>query len=84
MIDREQEKPTAKVNALLEDTGQAENLPYRVELWDNPADQVQRLLARAANVLLARAIFKEAQTEYPGRRVTVSDGAKIIADSGKP
>lgn len=83
MIDRDQNKPTAKVSAPLDETGQAENLPYRVELWDGPANQVERLLARATNAMLARAIFKEAQSEFPGRRITVRDGAKIIADSQK-
>jgi hypothetical protein len=84
MIDREQEKSTAEVKALLGEAEQVENLPYRVELWTGSSSQVERILARATNAQLASAIFKEAVNEYPGRRVTVSDGPKIVLDSGQP
>jgi hypothetical protein len=59
-----------------------EELPYRVELWraDGRAE-VERVLARALNPSLARAIFTAATAEHPGRRLTLSEGDRIVADS---
>jgi hypothetical protein len=63
-------------------TGPPEDLPYQVELWrDGGADNVERVLARAQNAQLGRAIFKAATTEHPQRRITLRNGDQIIADS---
>ena len=62
----------------------AEELPYRVELWHaERRETVERVLARAASAQLARAIFKAAQVEHPGRHITLRRGGRIIADSGR-
>jgi len=59
-----------------------EDLTYRVELWrDGGREGVERILARAASVQLAHAIFHAARQEHPQRRVTLSQGQKILADS---
>jgi len=59
-----------------------EDLPYRVELWRAEGeDGVERVLARAATVQLARAIFKAAQGEHPQRRITLCKGNRVVADS---
>ena len=58
-----------------------EELPFHVELWLEDSDEVERILARAVSAALALAIFKAAQVEYPQRRVTLSNGDRIIADS---
>lgn len=59
-----------------------EDLPYRIELWHAEAgDAVERVLGRAVTNQLARAIFNAAQGEYPERRITLSKGARILADS---
>jgi hypothetical protein len=64
-------------------TGTGE-LPYRVELWhDGVGDTVERVLARALNAQLARAIFKAATGEHPNRRITLRRGARVIADSAR-
>jgi hypothetical protein len=61
-----------------------EELPFRVELWhDGGHDTVERILARAANAQLARAIFKAAQGDHPQRRITLRRDNRIIADSAK-
>ena len=63
---------------------EAEELPYRVELWhDGVGDTVERVLARALNVQLARAIFRAATGEHPSRRITLRKGARVIADSAR-
>ncbi|MFZ5779936.1 MAG: hypothetical protein ACOY4R_06980 [Pseudomonadota bacterium] len=59
-----------------------EDLTYRVELWrDGGSGGVERVLARAASMQLAHAIFRAARQEHPKRRVTLSDGREILADS---
>jgi len=76
----------SKDNALRSDGASApkEELPFRVELWhDGGGDAVERILARAANAQLARAIFKAAQREHPERRITLRKENRIIADSAK-
>ena len=62
------------------DSQPAEDLPYRVELWRGDGGAVERVLARAASVQLAHAIFRAAQQEHPDRRVTLSLGRQIVAD----
>ena len=55
---------------------------FRIELWDAKGrDKVERVLARALNETLGRAIFKAAQTEHPERRITLCKGDRIIADT---
>jgi hypothetical protein len=57
---------------------------YRIELWlDGPGDQIERVLARAAGVELARAFFKAALSEHPGRRITLRKGNRTIEDSSR-
>lgn len=57
-----------------------ETLPYRIELWDAVADE-RRILARAVNAQLARAIFRAASAEHPEARITLRRGNRAIADS---
>ena len=82
MIEREQDE--ASVSRLGSAAKPEEKLPYRIELWDG-ADRavIERVLARAFSSQLARAIFKAARTEHPGRRVTLSRGGRILADSAE-
>jgi hypothetical protein len=61
--------------------GRAEKLPYVVELWDDAGAAVEKVLARAARVSLARAIFHAAKGEYPNRRICMRQGPKALADS---
>ena len=59
-----------------------EELPYRVELWHAESlDEVERVLARALSAQLAHAIFQAARVEYPQRRITLTNGDKIVADT---
>ena len=55
-----------------------EKLPYQVELWDAERHRVERVLGRAANASLGRAIFTAAQTEHPGRYITLRRGSKLV------
>jgi hypothetical protein len=59
----------------------SEDFPYRIELWRADANELERVLARAASVQLARAIFKAAQGEHPERRITLRKGNRVLSDS---
>jgi hypothetical protein len=60
----------------------SEDLVYRIELWgEGPSRSVERTLARALSVQLARAIFKAAQEEHPGRRITLRKRNRTLADT---
>jgi hypothetical protein len=61
-----------------------EKLPYRIELWDaDDPDCIERVLARAFSAALGRAIFKAARVEHPDRRITLSRGKRLVADSAE-
>ena len=57
-----------------------ETLPYRIELSGADGGE-KRVLARAVNAQLARAIFRAAAGEHPEARITLRRGTRIIADS---
>jgi hypothetical protein len=59
------------------DGGEGDKLPYRVELWNG--EVVDRVLALAGHVSLARAIYRAATAEHPDRVVVLSRGPRIIA-----
>jgi hypothetical protein len=60
----------------------AEALPYRIELWHEEGQAtVERVLARAVTVQLARAMFQAAKDEHPERRITLRKGNRILSDS---
>jgi hypothetical protein len=59
----------------------AEKLPYSIELWDDEARVLERVLARALSAQLARAIFRAAQKEHPEQRILLRRGSRTVADS---
>ncbi len=62
----------------------SDELPCRIDLWRVDGDDgVERVLARAASIQLARAIFKAAQGEHPHRRITLCRRSRIVADSAE-
>lgn len=56
-------------------------LPYAVELWNLTRTQPERIIARAANATLARAIFAAACTEHFGRRLVLRRGGQVLMQS---
>jgi hypothetical protein len=78
----EDKQSKAKITRMASQVGQTEKLPFRIEVWTTgKSDAVERVLARAFNAQLARAIFKAAVSEHPKRRVMLRRGTRIIADS---
>ena len=70
----------AKVGRLGVVATQTEKLPYSIELWDSDGHALERVLARALDAQLARAIFHAARKEHPDRRVLMRRGARTIAE----
>jgi hypothetical protein len=58
------------------------DLPYTVELWDLPRRGPERVIGRAASMILARAIFTAAQSEHLDRRLVLRRGSRIVLESG--
>jgi hypothetical protein len=63
-----------KTKAAQAATDRDEELPYSIELWNEDHSQVERVLARASKISLARAIFKAALAEHLDRRITLRHG----------
>ena len=55
-----------------------EDLEFRVEVWGR-GGSTERVLARAAAVLVGRGAFDAAVQEYPDREITLRQGARVIA-----
>ena len=72
---------TAKDGRVSVLAAQTEKLSYSIELWDPDAHTLERVLARAFNAELARAIFRAAQKEHPDQRILLRRGTRTIADS---
>jgi hypothetical protein len=83
MTEGENDKVAALQLSASGQTGRSEDLPFAIEVWDerNAAAAVERVIARATNQQLARAIFGSARKEYPERRITVRCGSDTILDS---
>jgi hypothetical protein len=78
MIEREDEAKVAAFEAPPETGGP---LPYTIELWDLTRTAPERVIGRAASVVLARAIFAAARTEHLGRRLVLRRGGKVVQES---
>jgi len=74
---------TAKVRRLGVMVAQPDKLPYSIELWDQRGEALERVLARAIDAQLARAIFHAARKEHHEARILLRRGARTIADSAE-
>ena len=81
MIERENKIVGLEPRSGVDGTQDADELPFWIELWKTQAEQVERVLGRAASVQLARAIYTSAQSEFPGRRITIRRGEDLVLDS---
>ena len=71
-------RQSAKTKARGAVAAPAEELPYAVELWNLTRTGRERVIARAANITLARAIFAAACSEHLGRRLVLSRAGQIL------
>lgn len=70
-----------RVTSLGQAAAPGEPLPYAVVLWDAAGDRPERVLGRAASILLANAIFAAAQADYAGRRLVLKRGDTVLAET---
>ncbi len=83
MTDREQANANSGEAPERGEVNEKEDFPYRVTIWVEESTSGVKVLARAANVVLARAIYVAALTENPGRRITLDRGLETISDSSE-
>jgi|GraSoiStandDraft_12_1057312.scaffolds.fasta_scaffold1834855_1 hypothetical protein len=79
MIESKEERP--KLVRLGAATTPVERLPYKVDLWNQERRDIERVLARAASAVLARAMFEAARNEHPERYITLRRGTRLIAET---
>jgi hypothetical protein len=56
-----------------------EDLPYKVELWDEARQAVEQLLAVTASGSIGYAAFYAATREYPNRYITLRHKNSIVS-----
>ena|SRR5579871_2244694 len=56
-----------------------EDLPYRVELWDESKNSVEQVLAVTANGSIGFAAYYAATREHPDRYVTLRHKNSVVA-----
>jgi hypothetical protein len=54
---------------------------YRIDLSDADGDNVVKHLADIDDLIVARATYEAACKQWPGERVTLRQGIRIIEDS---
>jgi hypothetical protein len=60
---------------------QVQELPYRIELWDDRDTRVEELIALVADHAVARAAFVEAVRRRPGKVIILRQKSRVLADS---
>jgi hypothetical protein len=78
------ENPFSKVPRFDQSTAPREDLPYRVELWDERKTSVEQVLAVTANGSIGYAAYYAAAREYPSRYVTLRHRNSILSRSNPP
>ena len=60
-------------------TAGREDLPYKVELWDEAKQSVEQVLAVTASGSIGYAAFYAATREYPHRYITLRNKNSIVS-----
>ena len=55
-----------------------DDLPFKVEKWDQADLHVEEVLARAGNQIIAAAAFEAAVKVYPNARLTLRHGIRVM------
>jgi hypothetical protein len=61
-----------------------EELPYKVELWDEAKASVEQVLAITANGTIGYAAYYAATREFPDRYITLRHKNKIVSGWNGP
>jgi hypothetical protein len=79
MIAPDQSKPK-KGQAVAARSASADDLPFRVELWNDRKTSTERVVARTHSATLAQAVFNAACEQYPGRHLSLWRGGERLAE----
>jgi hypothetical protein len=58
---------------------QRDELPYRVELWDQARNSVEQVLAVASNGTIGYAAYYAATRDHPQRYITLRHNNRIVS-----
>jgi hypothetical protein len=61
--------------------GRDDDLPFRVELWDDKDNHIEEVIALASDYATARSAYEEAIKRRPGRIVTLRQKTRVLAGS---
>jgi hypothetical protein len=61
--------------------GQDDDLPFRVELWDDTDSHIEEVIAPVSDYATARGAFEEAVKRRPGKLITFRQKARVIRKS---
>jgi hypothetical protein len=55
-----------------------DDLPFRVELWDDKDSHIEEVIALASDYATAKSAYEEAVKRRPGRLITLRQKALVI------
>ncbi len=58
-----------------------DDLPFKVEQWDRDGNRIERMIARAANLIVGRSAYEAACRVYPKGRLTLRQGIRVIDET---
>lgn len=58
---------------------ESDDLPYKVEVWDETGKFVEQVVAVSVSPAIGYAAFYAATREYPGRAITLRHRASVIS-----
>lgn len=56
-----------------------EDLPYKVEIWNEAGASVEQVVAMTANASIGYAAYYAATREYPDRHITLRHKSSVVA-----
>ena len=75
--DPENNKPSRRSSAPV--PIEREDLPYKVEIWNEGGASVEQVLAVTANASIGYAAYYAATREFPDRRITLRHKNSVVA-----
>ena len=58
---------------------EGDDLPYKVEVWDETGEVVERVVAVSISPAIGYAAYFAATREYPGRAITLRHKSSVIS-----
>jgi hypothetical protein len=61
--------------------GDDDDLPFRVELWDDKDSHIEEVIALTSDYATGRSAYEEAVKRRPGKLITLRQKARVIQKS---